>query len=222
MILNYDMISNEWMNIFNKIPREFLDEIYIKIKNYDEMGLVYPPIDKRLNTFKYILPNEVKIMIIGQDPYINDGQAMGMSFSVPNDVKIPPSLNNIFIELKNDIPDFIIPENGDLTKWVKQGVLLLNNALTVIKGKSGSNSNLWEKYTNEFLHIFSNEYKDIIYILWGNHAKSKKKYIKNGIFIEGVHPSPLSAYNGFFNGHYFSKANEILMKQNKLPINWIL
>jgi uracil-DNA glycosylase len=168
---------------------------------------------------KYFKPSETKVVIIGQDPYISPEQPMGLSFSVPKGVRIPPSLRNIYKELETDIPNFVRPIHGDLTEWAKQGILLLNMSLTVVENLSNSHNKIWTKFMGEFLKIFSKNQPHVIYILMGKEAQKMKEYIKPGFFIETAHPSPL-ARGAFFGSKPFSKANIELKKLGKNEIDW--
>jgi uracil-DNA glycosylase len=224
------------MNLFKNVKKSW-KKILKKYINDDDIEKLYknktifPKINNLFEAFKYFDLNETKLVFLGQDPYINYKiindeiipQATGLSFSVPNEFPIPPSLKNIFIEIKNSYPDFIIPENGNLIKWVvEEKILLLNTSLTVEKNKSNSHQTFWRNITNNIIKDISDNHPNTIFLLLGNNAKSKKKYInqKKHIIIEGVHPSPLSSYKGFFNSNIFKKINIALNKQNKKKINW--
>ena len=216
-----------WKQIFKK--HKILEIIAKKYSKYE----VYPPKHKLLETFKYFDLNETKLVFLGQDPYINSfeingldtPQAMGLSFSVPKGIKPPPSLMNIFKELKNEYPDFKIPKSGDLSRWVKEEkILLFNTALTVKKGESNSHQKLWSSATDDVIKYISDNSDNVIFLLLGNNAKNKQKLIdcKKHIIITGVHPSPLSASKGFFNSNIFLNINENLRLLNKNEINWSL
>ncbi|MBO5713487.1 MAG: uracil-DNA glycosylase, partial [Clostridia bacterium] len=185
---------------------------------------VYP---KRPNIYKCFQETpykDVKVVILGQDPYHEEGQAHGLSFSVPTGKKFPPSLVNIFKELKSDL-GYDAPLSGDLTKWAKQGVLLLNTSLTVRQGQANSHKDCgWQWFTDEVIKILSNREEPIVFILWGANARSKKKFINldKHFIVESAHPSPLSCYNGFWGSKPFSKTNEFLKSVNISPINWNL
>jgi uracil-DNA glycosylase len=224
------------MNLFKNVKKSW-KKILKKYINDDDIEKLYknktifPKINNIFEAFKYFDLNETKLVFIGQDPYINYKiinneiipQATGLSFSVPEEFPIPPSLKNIFIEIKNSYPDFIIPENGNLIKWVvEEKILLLNTSLTVEKNKSNSHQTFWRNITDNIIKDISDNHPNTIFLLLGNNAKSKKKYInqKKHIIIEGVHPSPLSSYKGFFNSNIFKKINIALNKQNKKKINW--
>ncbi len=215
-----------WKDQFNK--SEILDFL---VRNYCDYEKIYPNKENILETFKYFDLNETKIVFLGQDPYINSEivddidtpQATGLSFSVPNKIKIPPSLNNIFKELKNEIPEYEIPDNGNLIRWVKdENILLLNTALTVKSGKSNSHQKKWETVTNNVIEYISDNTDNVIFLLLGNNAKSKARFIDENKhhIISGVHPSPLSASRGFFNSNIFIKVNEQLNNNNMDKIQW--
>lgn len=205
---------------------EFEQDYYKKLHNYVENEYLYktifPPrqnIFRALNLCDY---EDVKVVILGQDPYHELHQANGLAFSVYPGVKIPPSLVNIYKELKDDVNTFI-PNHGDLTKWAKQGVLLLNNVLTVEEGKANSHAGIgWEIFTLNIVKALNKREKPMVFILWGNNARSKKQYIDTSrhLVLESAHPSPLSAHRGFFGSKPFSKANDFLIKNNMTPIDW--
>jgi uracil-DNA glycosylase len=174
------------------------------------------------NALKYTPYSNTKVVILGQDPYHEIGQAHGLSFSVRKGIKIPPSLVNIYKELNSDI-GMKIPNHGELTSWARQGVLLLNATLTVREGMANSHKDIgWAIFTDEVIKKLDKNDKPIVFILWGANARSKKKYItnKNHLIIESAHPSPLSAYNGFFGSKPFSRANEFLKSKGEREINW--
>ena len=190
-----------------------------------ESETCYPPIEYIFNAFKLTPFNNAKVVIVGQDPYHQPGQAMGLCFSVPNGVRIPPSLANIFkaINMDPNIKEFNIPSHGDLTKWAKQGVFLLNDILTVSKGVPLSHSKAgWTYFTNYVIQTISKEKEGVIFVLWGSPAQKKKKFINTSKhhILESVHPSPLSANKGFFTCGHFSKINEILKNKHIEPIDW--
>lgn len=183
----------------------------------------FPPRNLIFNAFKLTSFDKIKVVILGQDPYHNYNEAMGLSFSVPPGVKVPPSLVNIYKELATDIPGFVIPNHGDLTYWAEQGVLLLNNVLTVSLNSPNSHANQgWEQFTDEVIRCINEKAQNVVYILWGSKAQSKGKSIDRSanLVIEAPHPSPLSAYRGFFGGRYFSRTNEYLAAHGKEPIDW--
>ena len=216
-------LGNDWDAI---LDGEFEKEYYLKIRGIlkDEYfsRTVFPPMNDIFNALKYTPYNETKVVILGQDPYHEIGQAHGLSFSVKKGIKIPPSLVNIYKELNTDI-GMDIPTHGELTSWAKQGVLLLNATLTVRQGQANSHQSIgWSIFTDEVIKKLDKNDNPIVFILWGGNARSKKKYItnKNHFVIESVHPSPLSAYNGFFGSRPFSRANEFLVSNGVKPINW--
>ena len=221
-------IHEDWKDFFFK-NKEIISDILDKISNKK----IYPKKKHIFRLFKYLSPNDIKCVILGQDPYINyesiEGkeipQAEGFSFSVPKEhKKIPPSLKNIFKEIKNSYPDFKY-KNGNLKKWVKkEKIFLLNSALTVLPGKSNSHSRYWEYFTDNVIEYISENNKDIVFILMGNNAKSKSKLISTDkhTILDSVHPSPLSASRGFFGCRIFEKTNNKLKEKNIKPISWSL
>ena len=219
------MIGNDWDNILKDMFEDTdFNNFYNNIMSLYKNSEVYPKKEEIFNALKLTPYKDVKVVIVGQDPYHGEGQAHGLSFSVHDGVKLPPSLKNIFKELEYDLG--VIPsKTGDLTKWAKQGVLLLNSTLTVEKDKANSHSKLgWDKYTDEIITKLNCKKEPIVFILWGNFAISKKKLITNDnhLIIESVHPSPLSASRGFFGSKPFSKTNNFLIKNKKEPIDWSL
>ncbi len=217
-------IGNDWDGILLPL---FESENYKKIRSFLKSEYsshtIYPNMHDIFNCFKLTPYSNVKAVILGQDPYHEVGQAQGVSFSVPSGVKFPPSLQNIFKELKSDL-NYPTPNSGDLTKWAKEGVLLLNTVLTVREGQANSHKNCgWMTFTDEVIKLISQKQTPVVFILWGGNARSKKPLIdKRHHIIESAHPSPLSAYNGFFGSKPFSKTNEYLINDNLTPINWQL
>lgn len=206
-------IGNSWDEI---LKDEFQKEYYLKLREFLKIeytrNIVYPNMHDIFNSFKKTSYEDVKVVILGQDPYHGKGQAHGFAFSVKKGVDIPPSLKNIYRELKTDV-GFEIPNHGCLEEWAERGVLLLNTALTVRAGQANSHSGKgWEIFTDNVIKKLNQREKRIVFILWGSNAKSKIKLITNHNhkIISGVHPSPLSAYRGFFGGKFFSKANSYL------------
>lgn len=218
------MIDNDWDFYLNDIykTKEFKNIINSVKKEY-ETKIIYPLYENIFNALKTTSYENTKVVIIGQDPYHEPFEAHGYSFSVQNGIKLPPSLKNIFKELKNDLN---IENNvGDLTKWAKEGVLLLNSILTVEEHVALSHKNLnWEYFTDNIIKILNEKQTPIVFILWGAFAKKKSNLITNKkhLIISSVHPSPLSAYNGFFGSKPFSKTNNFLIKNNIKPINFKL
>jgi len=183
---------------------------------------VYPPAPLVFNALKLCPPNQVKVVILGQDPYHGEGQAMGLSFSVPDGVKIPPSLQNIYKEIASDL-DQPIPETGNLELWAKQGVLLLNATLTVEAGNAGSHqSKGWEQFTDQIICTISQERQHVVFLLWGKFAQDKSNLIdaSKHLILTAPHPSPLSAHRGFFGCKHFSQTNEYLENHAIKPIAW--
>ena len=215
-----------WTEFFNKeINKKKLIEIdeYLEEEKHKYSGelRIFPKEDIRYLAFDLCSFEDIKVCILGQDPYHQEGQAMGLCFSVPVDIKIPPSLVNIFKELYQDLG--IQKIDGNLTSWAKQGVLLLNSSLSVRESCANSHSKLWKDFTDNAIKYISDEREGIIFILWGTNAKSKKKFIDDNkhYILESNHPSPLSANRGgFFGCKHFSKCNEILLRNNKTQIEW--
>lgn len=189
-----------------------------------EQHTVYPPGKSIFAAFNYTPFDTVKVVIVGQDPYHGPGQANGLCFSVSPGVKIPPSLQNIFKEIASDI-GAAPPTSGDLSAWAKQGVLLLNATLTVRAASPASHQGKgWEQFTDKVIRLLSEQREGLVFILWGRPAQLKEKLIdtKKHFVLKAAHPSPLSAYNGFFGCRHFSQTNKILLNQGKTPINWSL
>ena len=185
--------------------------------------VVFPPSSLIFNAFDHTPFDQVKVVILGQDPYHNVGQAHGLSFSVPKGVAIPPSLRNMYQELGNDIPGFQPPNHGDLTAWTNRGVLLLNATLTVRAHTAGSHQGKgWEAFTDKAIAELSSRRKGIVFLLWGRYAQNKAALInyRDHHILTAAHPSPFSAYNGFFGCKHFSKANALLVNQGLEPIDW--
>lgn len=211
-----------------RLEGEFRKDYMINLKAFlsrekQEGRIIYPPSPQIFNAFNLCPFDEVKVVIIGQDPYHGAGQAHGLSFSVLEGVKPPPSLRNIFQELEKDIPGFRIPQHGNLTHWARQGVLLLNATLTVRQSEAASHHNRgWERFTDKAIELLSSEREGLIFLLWGRNAQAKEALIdaaRHHIF-KAAHPSPFSAYNGFFGCAHFSKANAILKERGEDAIDW--
>lgn len=186
---------------------------------------VYPPQSEVFAAFRYTLLHKLKVVIIGQDPYHEPGQAMGLSFSVPVGVEPPPSLQNIFKALQIDFPDFVIPNHGNLVPWARQGVLLLNAVLTVTRGQANSHAGQgWEQFTDAVIEKLNACCEHLVFLLWGSPARKKGARVDRSrhLVLETVHPSPLSAYRGFFECRHFSKANAYLKSWGREPIYWQL
>ena len=217
------MIGNDWDIV---LEEEFKKDYFYKLLKTVQLEYskknIYPSKKQVFRAFRYTSYKDLKVVILGQDPYHGEGEAEGLSFSVPKGIKRPPSLNNIFKELHDDL-GLNISDSSSLVPWAKQGVLLLNTVLTVEKDKAGSHKDLgWQVFTDEVIKKINEKEEPVVFILWGNYARSKKKFITNPkhLVIESAHPSPLSAYNGFFGSKPFSKTNDFLIKNNLRPINW--
>lgn len=199
-------------------------ELMKAVSEAREEGNVYPTEEDMFSCFRLCPYDKVKVVILGQDPYHGPGQAHGLSFSVQKDVRIPPSLRNIYKELKSDL-DIDPASHGYLAKWAEQGVLLMNTSWSVEEGKAGSHKKIgWATFTDHVLEELNNYDKPLVFILWGNHAIKAASGITNPkhLLIKGVHPSPLAASRGFFGSKPFSKTNEFLKENNRTPINWDL
>ena len=216
---------NDWLAfIAQEQQQDYLKDTLAYINEQRASGVtVYPPENDVFNAFTSTPFEQVNVVILGQDPYHGANQAHGLCFSVLPEVKIPPSLVNIYKELAQDIEGFEIPAHGYLQSWAEQGVLLLNTVLTVEEGKAHSHKHLgWEQFTDKVIAKLNDQGEKIIFILWGSHAHKKGKNINTDkhFVIKGPHPSPLSAYRGFFGCRHFSKINKILTDLGKAPINW--
>ena len=219
------MIGNDWDQLLSVVWHSpGFQKFYKMIMAEYDKKTIYPPKDYIFNALKLTSYENTKVVIVGQDPYHGENQAHGLSFSVQHGVKLPPSLQNIYRELKSDLG---ISErcDGDLSNWARQGVLLLNAVLTVEKDKAASHRNLgWEPLTDYIIKILNKKDKPVVFILWGNFAKEKAKLITNPkhYIIISPHPSPLSAYSGFFGSKPFSKTNNYLISKGLKPIDWSL
>jgi len=217
-------IEESWEEILkDEFDKTYFQHVVAFLKAEKASGkIIYPPGSLIFNSFKQTPFSNVKVVIIGQDPYHNPRQAHGLCFSVPDGIAKPPSLLNIFKELKNDL-GIPIPENGNLTKWASQGVLLLNASLTVRQNEPGSHSQIgWLQFTDQVIKKVSDEKEGIVFLLWGKFAQEKQALIDETkhFVLKAAHPSPLSANNGFFGCKHFSKTNELLIKQHKIPVDW--
>lgn len=216
-------IGNEWDDL---LKDEFEKDYYLRLrtilaKEYKSMK-IYPDMYDIFNALRYTSFSDVKAVIIGQDPYHGEGQAHGLCFSVKKGVMPPPSLKNIFKEIKDEL-QIEPPNHGELTDWAKQGVLLLNAVLTVREGQANSHKDIgWEIFTDKIIELLNEREKPIVFMLWGANAKKKASLVTNPIhkILSCAHPSPLSAYNGFFGCGHFAKCNEILKEMGEKPINW--
>ncbi len=210
-----ELIEEEFNKDYYKNLRQFLIEEY-------KTKVIYPNMYNIFDALKYTPYEDTKVLILGQDPYHGKNQAHGLAFSVQEGVKTPPSLANIYKELQSDVGCFI-PNNGCLIPWAKQGVLLLNTSLTVREGEANSHQNKgWETFTDEIIKKLNKKQEQVIFVFWGGNARKIKTLIdyKQHYILESDHPSPLSAYRGFFGCNHFSRINEILIDLNKNPIDW--
>lgn len=217
------MIGNDWDNVLSVIWNSDGFKKFMGVINHEyEIKTIYPLKENIFAALKLTPYSNVKVVIVGQDPYHGEGEAHGLSFSVQDPTPLPPSLKNIYKELNDDLG--ITPaKSGDLTKWAKEGVLLLNSTLTVVKDNANSHSKIgWQNFTDYVIKVLNNKSEPVVFILWGNFARSKKVFITNPkhLVIESAHPSPFSARSGFFGSKPFSKTNEFLKKNNIEPIDW--
>lgn len=217
-------LEESWKEVLkNEFSQPYFQALKSFLKNEKEEGMtIYPPGKYIFNAFDSTPFDQVKVVILGQDPYHGPGQAHGLSFSVPTGITQPPSLKNIFKELQEDV-GFSMPSHGFLQSWADQGVLLLNSLLTVRARKAGSHKGKgWETFTDAAISAINKHREGIIFFLWGNYAKQKGQYInqEKHYVLTASHPSPFSAHNGFFGCKHFSRANELLIQQGKEPINW--
>lgn len=216
-------ISNDWLEPLRpEFSRPYYKELYRRVAEEYRSFQIFPPADDIFNAFALTPLSEVKVVILGQDPYHGDGQAHGLCFSVKPDVDIPPSLVNIYKELQDDC-GCEIPNNGYLVKWAKQGVLLLNTVLTVRAHEANSHRGIgWEEFTDAAIRILNEQDRPIVFILWGRPAQMKKAMLNNPrhLILEAPHPSPLSAYRGFFGSRPFSRTNKYLISNGLEPVDW--
>ena len=218
-------IHESWLKfIKSEFDKEYMNSIKKSILNYKKSGkIIYPKNNEIFNALNLTDFEKTKVIILGQDPYHGPGQAHGLSFSVKDGIKPPPSLMNIFKEIESDLSIKVEKENGNLTRWAKQEVLLLNSLLTVEKGKPLSHKEIgWETLTDKIIEVLNQNKRGLVFILWGSHARSKKNLISQNenLIIESSHPSPLSAHRGFIGSKPFSRTNKYLVKNNMNPINW--
>jgi uracil-DNA glycosylase len=216
-------ISNDWLDALQpEFKKPYYRELFQKVNQAYRTQQVFPPADDIFNAFHFTPLKNVKVVILGQDPYHGDGQAHGLCFSVKPDVDIPPSLVNIYKELQDDL-GCAIPDHGYLKKWADQGVLMLNTVLTVQAHRANSHRGIgWEEFTDAAIRVLNEQNRPIVFILWGRPAQMKKKMLTNPnhLILEAPHPSPLSAYRGFFGSRPFSKTNEFLKEHGVEPIDW--
>ena len=217
------MIQNDWLEPLKpEFKKPYYEKLYAKVKEEYSTNLIFPPADDIFNAFDFTPLSEVKVVILGQDPYHGDGQAHGLCFSVKPDVDVPPSLVNIYKELQSDLGCYV-PNHGYLEKWAKQGVLLLNTVLTVRAHQANSHRGIgWEEFTDAAIRILDEQDRPIVFLLWGKPAQSKKSMLHNPkhLILTAPHPSPLSAFRGFFGCKHFSQTNNFLIENGLEPIDW--
>ena len=216
-------ITNDWADYLKEeYKKPYYRKLYQKVMDEYHTKLIFPPADDIFNAFHFTPVKDVKVVILGQDPYHGDGQAHGLSFSVKPGVEAPPSLVNIYKELHDDLGCYI-PNNGYLVKWAEQGVLLLNTVLTVRAHQANSHRGIgWEEFTDAAIRALATNREHLVFILWGSYAQKKGAFIDRNkhLVLTSVHPSPLSAYHGFFGNRHFSRTNEYLMQHGETPIQW--
>lgn len=217
------MISNDWaLAVGDEFKKDYYRDLFKFVKSEYTNNVVFPPADDIFNALHLTPLSEVKVVILGQDPYHNEHQAHGLSFSVLPGVEAPPSLQNIYKELETDCGCYI-PNNGYLEKWAKQGVLMLNTVLTVRAHSPASHQNRgWEQFTDAIISAVNQKQTPVVYMLWGSPARKKASMLNNPnhLILEAPHPSPLSSYRGFFGCKHFSKANAFLSEHGLTPIDW--
>lgn len=216
-------ISGEWYEALKEeFKKPYYRQLFDTVNKEYKTNKIFPPAEDLFNAFHYTPLSEVKVVILGQDPYHNYGQAHGLCFSVKKGVDVPPSLVNIYKELHDDL-GCTIPSHGCLTKWAKQGVLMLNTVLTVRAHQANSHKGIgWEQFTDAAIQVLNEQNRPIVFILWGSNARSKKPMLNNPqhLILEAPHPSPLSSYRGFFGSRPFSKTNQFLKDNGCTPIDW--
>ena len=216
-------IANDWLGPLSpEFKKPYYASLYKKVVEEYTTHVVYPPSDEIFTAFNLTPLSKVKVVILGQDPYHEPGQAHGLCFSVNDGVPFPPSLQNIFKEIHDDIGT-PVPMSGDLTRWANQGVLLLNATLTVRAHQAGSHQNKgWEQFTDAVIHRLAQERENLVFILWGSYAQRKGEFIDRSrhLVLQSPHPSPLSAHRGFFGNRHFSRTNEYLTAHGIEPILW--
>ena len=215
----------DWFDFFyNELKKDSIRTLVKKVQHFYETSTCYPEHSNIVNAFKLTPLDKVKVVIVGQDPYHEEGQAQGIAFSVPENAKIPPSFNNIFKEYQSDL-NYPYPSSGDLTRWARNGVLLINSVLTVEKGKANShNIKEYEVLFNDLISFISKSKEHVVFILWGDKAYKAKEFIDENkhLIIHSPHPSPLSSYRGFFSSHPFSRANEYLKLKGEEEVDFRL
>ena len=220
-------LHSSWMNVLSvEFQQDYFKNLMEFITSEKNKGkLIFPSSADIYNAFNLTPLSKVKVVILVQDPYHGDGQAHGLSFSVKDDIKLPPSLKNMFKELEDDIDAFQLPTSGNLSKWAAQGVLLLNAILTVEAHKAASHQKQgWEQLTDNVIKLVSKECEHVVFLLWGKYAEQKERLIdeQKHLILKAAHPSPFSAYRGFFGCKHFSKVNEYLNSEGRTAIDWVL
>jgi uracil-DNA glycosylase len=216
-------LPESWKNVLkDQLEKDYFQNLSRTVEEKYLQGNIFPPYELVFNALNLCPFENVQVVILGQDPYHGAGQAHGLSFSVPDGVKIPPSLKNIYKEIASDLGK-PVPTSGNLEHWAQQGVLLLNATLTVESGKPGSHQGLgWEQFTDTIIKKISDDKNHVVFLLWGNYARAKKSLINTSkhLILEAPHPSPFSAYTGFFDSKQFSQTNEYLESHNLPPVVW--
>ena len=216
-------LESSWQKILVKeIEKQYFKHLEVFVEDSYKKSFIFPPMEEIFNAFNYCSFNQLHVVILGQDPYHNEGQAHGLAFSVPTNVSIPPSLRNIYKEIHSDI-GVPFPPQGNLERLATQGVLLLNCTLTVEAGKAGSHQGKgWEQFTDAVIQKISQEKSHVVFLLWGAYAQSKQQLIDESkhLVLNAPHPSPLSAHRGFFGSKHFSQTNNYLQKHGQTPITW--
>ena len=216
-------IEESWrQRLQSEFDKPYFTELVSFVRSEYSQGACYPPGSKIFNAFNTTPFDDVKVVILGQDPYHEPGQAMGLSFSVPEGVLLPPSLKNIYAEIHDEL-GIPVPSSGDLTRWARQGVLLLNATLTVRRGQAGSHQRRgWETFTDAAINRLAAEREHLVFMLWGSYAGQKASFIDSNrhLVLRSAHPSPLSAYRGFFGNHHFQLCNDYLSRNGVKPIEW--
>jgi uracil-DNA glycosylase len=216
-------IEESWrQRLQSEFDKPYFTELVSFVRSEYSQGACYPPGSKIFNAFNTTPFDDVKVVILGQDPYHEPGQAMGLSFSVPEGVLLPPSLKNIYAEIHDEL-GAPVPSSGDLTRWARQGVLLLNATLTVRRGQAGSHQRRgWETFTDAAINRLAAEREHLVFMLWGSYAGQKASFIDSNrhLVLRSAHPSPLSAYRGFFGNHHFQLCNDYLSRNGVKPIEW--
>ena len=217
------MTIGDWSKYLSvEKEKEYFRNLYTFLNNRSTFD-IYPPRGSWFKAFEYSSFTSTRVIILGQDPYHGEGQAEGLSFSVPKGITIPPSLRNIYKELNSDEVDFSQPEHGNLVSWAQQGVLLLNSVLTVEKNSPAAHANHgWEIFTDQVIRILNDNKQHLVFILWGAYANKKSELIDSNrhLILSAAHPSPFSAHKGFFGCKHFSQANEYLLSTKQQPISW--